>query len=247
MSYLGKLFLSILLARLMTFATDNKILEVNQLGFVPGNRTSDAHIIINNLVHKLCHKRNKKLYSCFVDFRKAFDLVPRDILLKKLLNFGINGKFFNIIRNIYMNDNARMKLNGKCRPPFDINIGVRQGCILSPLLFNIFLSDLAKSLHKIEFPAVGNINSLFWADDLVMFSDSDAGLQVMLKTLEIYCKENELTVNTKKTKCMVFNKNGTLLLRPFYLNNVQLECVRVYKYLGFIITPSGELNTGLKD
>ncbi len=80
-----------------------------------------------------------------------------------------------------------------------------------------------------------------------MFSDSEAGLQKMLKTLEIYCKENELTVNTKKTKCMVFNKNGRLLLRPFYLNNVQLECVRVYKYLGFIITPSGELSTGLKD
>ena len=46
---------------------------------------------------------------------------------------------------------------------------------------------------------------------------------------------------------MVFNKNGRLLLRPFYLNNIRLECVRIYKYLGFMITPSGEINTGLKD
>ena len=59
--------------------------------------------------------------------------------------------------------------------------------------------------------------------------------------------ENELTVNTKKTKCMIFNSSGRLLLRPFFLNNVQLECVRSYKYLGFIITPSGECLTGLKD
>ena len=69
----------------------------------------------------------------------------------------------------------------------------------------------------------------------------------MLSTLEDYCKENELTVNTKKTKCMVFNKSGRLLLRNFHLNNVQLECVRTYKYLGFVLTPSGECATGLKD
>ena len=138
MSCLGKLFLSILNARLMTYVLEKKILGINQLGFVSGNRTSDAHIIINNLVNKLCHKSNKKIFSCFVDFRKAFDLVPRDILLKKLLKHGINGRFFNIIRNIYSNDKACVKLNGKCSTTFDVNIGVRQGCILSPLLFNIF-------------------------------------------------------------------------------------------------------------
>ena len=167
--------------------------------------------------------------------------------MKKLLKYGINGKFFNIIRNIYTNDKASVKLNGKCSTPFDVNVGVRQGCILSPLLFNIFLSDLARSLQEIESPAVGNINSIFWADDLVMFSDSETGLQNMLNLLQTYSKENYLTVNTKKTKCMIFNKNGRLLLRPFYLNDVRLECVRVYKYSGFMITPSGEISTGLKD
>ena len=247
MSCLGKLFLSVLNARLMTFALENNILSPNQLGFVSGNRCSDAHIIINNLVDKICHKRKKMLFSCFVDFKKAFDLVPRDLLLEKLLKFGINGNFFNIIRNIYTNDKACVKVKGKCSNSFCVNIGVRQGCILSPLLFNIFLCDLAKSLPLIESPTIGHINSLFWADDLVMFSDSEIGLQKMLSTLEKYCKENELTVNTKKTKCMVFNKSGRLLLRNFHLNNVQLECVRAYKYLGFVLTPSGECATGLKD
>ena len=69
----------------------------------------------------------------------------------------------------------------------------------------------------------------------------------MLKTLETYCKENEITINTKKTKCMIFNKGGRLMRRPFYLDGVQLENVRSYKYLGFLITPSGEINTGFKD
>ena len=111
----------------------------------------------------------------------------------------------------------------------------------------MFLCHLAKSLQEIECPAIGNLNSLFWADDLVMFSDSEVGLQNMLSTLEKYCKENELVINTKKTKCMTFNKTRRLLLRPFYLNNVQLECVRCYKYLCFVITSSGEFSTGLKD
>ena len=80
-----------------------------------------------------------------------------------------------------------------------------------------------------------------------MFSESETGLQRLLNVLEGYCKENELVINTKKTKCMIFNSSGRLLLRPFFLNGVQLECVRCYKYLGFIITPSGECGTGIKD
>ena len=71
--------------------------------------------------------------------------------------------------------------------------------------------------------------------------------RIGLKTLEAYCKENEITINTKKTKCMIFNKGGRLMRRSFYLDGVQLENVRSYKYLGFLITPSGEINTGLKD
>ena len=82
-SCLGKLFLSILNARLLLFTHNQSILAEIQLGFVPGNRTSDAHIIINNLVKMICHKSNSKIYSCFVDFKMAFDSVPRDILLKK--------------------------------------------------------------------------------------------------------------------------------------------------------------------
>ena len=59
----------------------NKILSNSQLGFLAGNRTSDAHIILNNIVRKHCHKN--RIFICFIDFSKAFDTVPRDILFKK--------------------------------------------------------------------------------------------------------------------------------------------------------------------
>lgn len=250
MSCLGKLFLSILNGRLTTYALDNQLLTKSALGFVAGNRCSDAHVIIHNLVNKVCHQDRNYIYSCFVDFKKAFDSVPRDLLLKKLLATGVSGKFFNIIRYIYTMDKACVKLGNSYSEFFELSLGVRQGCILSPLLFNIFISDLAKKFETMENGfSVGEvkINSLFWADDLVLFAKSKEDLDNLLKTLEVYCKENEIAINTKKTKCMIFNKGGRLMRRAFYLDGVLLENVRSYKYLGFLITPSGEIHTGLKD
>ena len=154
------------------------------------------------------------------------------------------------MRYIYTSDKACIKLNNSRSALFDLNLGVRQGCVLSPLLFNMFLSDLAKKFESMEGKLeVGSIsvNSIFWADDLVVFAKNEEQLQVLLKTLEEYCEENELAINTKKTKCMTFNKTGRLIRRSFYLNGTKLENVRSYKYLGFLITPSGEIRSGLKD
>ena len=140
MSCLGKLFLSILNNRLLQFTRENKILSDTQLGFVAGNRTSDAHIIINNLIRKYCHENKSKLFSCFVDFSKAFDTIPRDILLRKIHNYGITGRVFNIIRDIYIKDKSCVNIGYKYTMDFNINLGVRQGCVLSPLLFNMFMA-----------------------------------------------------------------------------------------------------------
>ena len=112
---------------------------------MPGNRTSDALITIYNLVDKYCTIQNKYIYACFVDFKKAFDTVPRHILFQKLLSYKI-GKFYNSLKNMYTQDLACVCLVDQLTEPFSINQGVKQGCILSPLLFNIFISDLPQAL-----------------------------------------------------------------------------------------------------
>ena len=142
MSCLGKLFLTIINNRITELAVENNILSPNQLGFVLMNRTSDPHIILSNLIQKYCHRGKRKMYGCFVDFSKAFDSVPRDILLAKLKHHGINGKVFKIIKTLYTGDKAGVKFGNKASLPFETTRGVRQGCVLSPLLFNIFLSDI---------------------------------------------------------------------------------------------------------
>ena len=191
-----------------------------------------------------------KIYSCFVDFSKAFDTIPRDILLTKLRNYGITGKFFNIIKDIYEKDKSCVKIGNQYTGAFDVNQGVRQGCVLSPLLFNIFIADLAKKLDVVDGKVKVNnteISSIFWADDIVMFSESENGLRTMIKILEEYVSENKLKINVDKTKVMIFNKTGRLMKRIYHINGKQLENVRSYKYLGFLLTPSGEINSGLKD
>ena len=250
LSCLGKFFTGVLYNRLLKFAIGNKIISPAQLGFTPGNRTSDAHLIIHNLVRKQCHSNGGRLYSCFIDFSKAFDTIPRDTLLQKLLDFGIDGNFFNIIRNIYTNDKICIKHDDKVTDTIEVNLGVKQGCILSPLLFNIFLADLPQILDndlQSTNPELQHPSSIFWADDIVLFSESEEGLRKMLKSLEKYCKENELTLNTDKTKCMIFNKTGRLLRTQFHYNDELLENVNKFKYLGFLLTPSGEIKSGLQD
>ena len=249
-SCLAKLFYAILNSRLMKYCLENNILSPSQLGFLAGNRTSDAHIILHNLINEYCHKRGSKIYGCFVDFSKAFDSIPRDRMFQKLLDIGITGKFYDIIKYIYEGDQVCVKLDDMITPAIKTIMGVRQGCVLSPLLFNIYMSDFTKELSQnvgVQLTDDQNINCILWADDIILLSESEAGLNTLLADLKTYSDTNQLKVNTDKTKCMIFNKTGRLIRRNFYLGTTRLENVRSYKYLGLIITPSGEIKSALDD
>ena len=135
---------------------------------------------------------------------------------------------------------------------FQSNQGVKQGCILSPLLFNIFLADIVQrfEIQKCEAIEIGEskkISCLLWADDMVLLSKSDDGLKNMLSELSRYVEENHMEINKDKTKCMVLNQSGKFIRRSYNLGGGTIFTTNSYKYLGFIITPSGEITTGLKD
>ena len=81
------------------------------------------------------------------------------------------------------------------------------------------------------------INSLIWADDILLLSESEKGLKDSLKILHEFCGENELSINVDKTKCMIFNKTGRLIRRDFFIGDSKIENVREYKYLGSCSLP----------
>ena len=135
--------------------------------------------------------------------KKAFDTVPRHILFQKLLSHNITGKFYNTIKNMYTQDFACVNTGENMTEKFRINQGVKQGCILSPLLFNIFVSDLTTALDNgesdpVKLDSTVTLNSLIWADDLLLLSESERGLNNMLKNLDTYTKANLICVNLEK-------------------------------------------------
>ena len=132
------------------------------------------------------------------------------------------------------------------------NQGVKQGCILSPTLFNIYLADLQAEVETSECDPVhikegSSMGCLIWADDLLLLSKSKNGLDNMLSALKDFSQKNGMTLNIKKTKVMTFNKNGRHIRENFVYGEEKIETTREYKYLGFLVTPSGEITSGLND
>ena len=176
-SCLGKLFCSILDQRLLDHAKSLDILHKSQIGFLANNGTADHVLTLRTLIDKYVHGHQTKVYACFVDFRKAFDSVWHDGLLFKLLQYNVGGKFFSLIKSLYANSTCSVRLGSKKTRSFQYARGVRQGCILSPLLFNLYLNDLAFSFNNIlsdpfVLPNGMKLNSLLYADDLIILSRS---------------------------------------------------------------------------
>ena len=248
-SAIGKLFSTILLDRLTIFRKENCPDPPNQLGFTKGAQTYD-HILTMQTISSKYKKLNKPVYAVYVDFKKAFDSVCRQALLYKIAKLGITGKFYNVLKNMYTNSLAHIKLMGHLSEQFRISKGTEQGHPLSPELFKIFLHDLSKLLDVNDCPVLSttNISHLLWADDLIMLSMSPKSSQFQLEKLGQFCNEWGLEVNEIKTQVMIFRKRGASFDKTlkFMLLGNQLEIVDSYCYLGIVLHYSGELRTAQK-
>ena len=159
----------------------------------------------------LNHATQKYLYVCFVDFKCAFDSVWRQALTYKLIINDVGGNILNILVSVYGEVRYCVKPVMVIQS-FISNVGVKQGSVLSPILFNLFMADLTQifggSCDPIELYDT-TMNCLLYADDLVWVSESAPGLQFALDRLHDYCERWKLTVNLSKTKIIIFNPLGT--------------------------------------
>lgn len=242
-SCIAKVFNTVLNNRLEKYLTDNNIIHETQIAFKRNNRTSDHMFVLRTLVDKIVKSQKKKMYTCFVDFQKAFDSLPHDAVLHKLLNIGINGKFHDTIQDMYRKTSLQVKLEGQLTPSFPAEVGVRQGDVLSPNIFKIFINDLPNTLSQndTEAPTLGSkhINSLLYADDLVLLSTTQAGLQASLDKLMDYCHKWGLHININKTKVIIFKPQRCLSSELFTIGTQEIENVDEYKYLGVTFDSQG--------
>ena len=144
-SCMGKLFNGLLQCRLNSYLETNNLLSTYQFGFRRNHRTTDNIFILKTLINKYLKCKKQNIYTCFVDFTKAFDTVDRTSMLYKLYQKGIGGKFYNLIENMYSNTKYCCKNESHYSEPFVATRGVKQGDNLSPTLFNIFIDDFTVS------------------------------------------------------------------------------------------------------
>jgi hypothetical protein len=246
-----KLFNAVIDKRITKYLESQRVMDEKQIGFKKGSRTSDHMFILRNLIEKYA-KSGTKLYACFVDLRKAYDSVDHLKLMYKLKQIGIGSHVYDILKDMYVNIGSMLCVkSGNCLSgSFVSNVGVRQGDNLSPNLFKIYLNDIQQYLTPdVNTPVLGTktIEYLLYADDMVLLSQTEEGLQRSLNGLSKYCKEWNLTVNIDKTKVLVFNKPGRLIKTTVNFNNKQIENVTNYKYLGIMFSASGSFVNAKKD
>src|SRR6267154_2254273 len=170
-------------------------LEEMQFGFSPEKGTTDAIFIVRQVQEKFLGKQ-KELWMAFVDLEEAFNRVPRDVVWWALRHVGVEEWIVNLIKSMYEEVTTSVKINGEESEGFEVKIGVHQGSVLSPILFNILMQAIADNFK------VGLPWELFYADDLVLLAESRAELERRLMEWIGRLKEKGLRVNIDKTKIM---------------------------------------------
>ncbi len=243
LSVLGKIFTKILNERLVTLTEKFELQREEQAGFRKGYSTTDNIFTLQSLIQKYCSRKGGRFYVVFVDFSKAFDTIPHSMLFYQLMSKGVHGKVLNVLRSMYASLESCVRTPGGITDSFKCSVGTRQGCMLSPCLFSLYVGELVTMLDEADCMGVYlneeiNIASLLFADDVAAGADTVGRLQKEIDVIANFCHKWGLQANLSKTKVMVFRNGGPLRQNEkWFYNGVRLEVVSAYKYLGSMFTP----------
>ena len=188
------------------------------------------------------------MYLCFIDYSKAFDKVKHSGLFDILLRHNCDGKDLRVIRNLYWEQEATIRIDDDCSAYKPICRGVRLGCVFSPDLFNIYSEIILRNIKHHEGVRVegNNINNLRYADGTVLIANSEEKLRNILTTATVESENKGLQLNSKKTECMVISKQSDIPVCNILCKGERIKQVDTFKYLGFTITPDARCDTEVK-
>ena len=199
-------------------------LHENQYGFRK-NRSAVVQLLVylDSIYQKYDDSTVDNLTILYLDFAKAFDKVPHDLLMLKLQSFDIGGKLLQLISSYLSDREQYVKINAETSTPVSVSSGVPQGSILGPLLFLLFINDLPAS--------VSNCESFGFADDFKIIALTQSQLTIGAMTMQNWCSENKMQLNT--SKCKLLNIKGTLTAA---IDNLEIEPTNLQRDLGLWIT-----------
>jgi len=219
-------------------------LEEGQFGFREGRGTMDAIYILNYMVNKETAKKKGKIYAFFADLKAAFDKVNRVKLREMLRKANIEEQLRRRVMETYMETKNKVKVGNEKSEEFWTRSRVRQGCPISPTLFNIFLMDLETEMRKEQLGGVvvgkEKVWSIIYADDIVLLAKSEQELKNMMSRFKKYLRKKELMLSPEKSKVVVFEKGkGKTRKREWKWGEEKIEEVKEIRYLGYIMQKNG--------
>lgn len=223
-----------------------------QSGFRKGRCTQDHVFTIKQIISKTM-THNKKVFFTFIDLEKAFDRVPRQKVWTSLMKRGVSPKLQRTIKSIYNNTRNYVISNNNISEEFITREGLRQGGVLSPVLFTIFMDDIIRNCERrTKALHVGyrnlqpiSISVCAFADDVVLMAGSESELKKNLMTWEEELIKNGMKMNMQKTKVMVVAKEDQEV--NITINGTKIEQVHNYTYLGTIIEDTGKQEANINE
>ena len=260
----GKAVARVLQDRLQKIAEDE--LPESQCGFRKGRGCTDMIFVVRQLVEK-SWEHNSKAFFSFIDLKKAYDSVPREALWLALGKLGVPDLIVGLIKSFHQDMRARIRLDGTMMEGIDVWNGLRQGCCMAPVLFNLYTCLVVERwLSKVEGnegvgiiahykldqrlfrryiknASVQWITECLFADDGALLASTRSGAECAVVNYQQVSKDFGLTVSIPKTKHMV---TGRLVdesdKEPIILVGGDIEAVDEFPYLGSLITSSGRMD-----
>lgn len=225
-----------------------QILGDYQCGFRRGRSTTDQIFILRQIMEK-CYEYNVDVHQLFVDFKQAYDSVKRKKLYQTLMEMEFPSKLIRLVQMTLTNTKCQVKIEGKLSKEFEVNQGLRQGDVLSTLLFNIVLERVMRRV-EIDNPGGTLFNrmnqNLAYADDVCMLSRSLKDLEEGFDRLEKEAEQLGLRVNNTKTQYLFASRKNVVKEKYIKLNGGNYERCEKFQYLGVLVTEDSRIREEIK-
>ena len=235
-----KVYAALIARRLASWALEAEAISPSQKGFLPFEGCFEHTFLLQSAMTD-ARRSNRNLSIVWLDLKDAFGSVPHSTLLNLLQCAGLTGSTINIIEDIYTASSCHLRVGNTTSNPISLGKGVKQGCPLSPILFNFFIEGILRGVESLNHGyTMGEttLNSLAYADDLCLLCEDKAKLTPVLERVHAFAQWANITFNIAKWGSLTtVNHSSKKYVDPFelFFGSSPIPALKWedrYKYLG---------------